>query len=304
MNTALLGDIPFEVIPLAGFEGKFGFDFAEHARIGEKPRLQSVGEKLAEYTINLKFHQSFCDPAGEYEKIKAAATLKLALPLLLGDSEYLGEFVITDYSISYQQFATIAGAQVALVIEVSLNIKECPSDEDKSPLGKAVKRKGFIPASLSKVDDLAKPKMAITTALQAVQHAREVISFARKTVKSVQLVKNMLQSPSSALKQIGKLAPYLSQALTSAEKLGVDTAGISAIVQAAIPVGEMAQKVGDETRLMISAAQGVTADNLAARLGLLEGGAISIDKAILQSRKGLSELTALVVTRAPLLKAN
>ena len=44
---AVLGDIEFELITYwDGFEATFGVDYAEHARIGGKPGLQFVGDRL------------------------------------------------------------------------------------------------------------------------------------------------------------------------------------------------------------------------------------------------------------------
>ncbi|EQU87532.1 phage tail protein, partial [Escherichia coli] len=49
---AVLGDIEFELITYwDGFEATFGVDYAEHARIGGKPGLQFVGDRLDEIQI-------------------------------------------------------------------------------------------------------------------------------------------------------------------------------------------------------------------------------------------------------------
>ncbi|NPI41848.1 hypothetical protein HC451_25040, partial [Escherichia coli] len=54
---AVLGDIEFELITYwDGFEATFGVDYAEHARIGGKPGLQFVGDRLDEIQITLVFH--------------------------------------------------------------------------------------------------------------------------------------------------------------------------------------------------------------------------------------------------------
>lgn len=51
---AVLGDIEFELITYwDGFEATFGVDYAEHARIGGKPGLQFVGDRLDEIQITL-----------------------------------------------------------------------------------------------------------------------------------------------------------------------------------------------------------------------------------------------------------
>ncbi|HFV8933106.1 TPA: phage tail protein, partial [Escherichia coli] len=58
---AVLGDIEFELITYwDGFEATSGVDYAEHARIGSKPGLQFVGDRLDEIQISLVFHQHYC----------------------------------------------------------------------------------------------------------------------------------------------------------------------------------------------------------------------------------------------------
>ena len=54
---ALLGDIQFDLITyFDSFETDFGTDYAEHAVIDGKPRLQYMGDRLDEIRIELSFH--------------------------------------------------------------------------------------------------------------------------------------------------------------------------------------------------------------------------------------------------------
>jgi hypothetical protein len=70
---AVLGEIEFDLITyFDGLETQFGSDYAEHALIGRKPRLQFVGEKLDEVRIDLVFHVSYCDPEAELVRLKTA----------------------------------------------------------------------------------------------------------------------------------------------------------------------------------------------------------------------------------------
>ena len=65
---AVLGDIEFELITYwDGFEATFGVDYAEHARIGGKPGLQFVGDRLDEIQITLVFHQHYCVPPAKQQ---------------------------------------------------------------------------------------------------------------------------------------------------------------------------------------------------------------------------------------------
>ena len=97
---AVLGDVEFELITyFDGMEAQFGMDYAEHALIGGKPRLQLVGEKLDEFRVELTFHASYCDPEVELVKLRQAIEkdIKHIVDLLTEISGYVepesdGEF--------------------------------------------------------------------------------------------------------------------------------------------------------------------------------------------------------------------
>ena len=101
---AVFGEIEFELITyFDGMEASFGADYAEHALIGRKPRLQFVGEKLDEITIELAFHAKYCDPEAEFSKLKKAMQSREAGQFVLGSGEYKGWFVITDLKLTCRQ---------------------------------------------------------------------------------------------------------------------------------------------------------------------------------------------------------
>lgn len=94
---ATLGEIEFDLITyFDGLEAKFGSDYAEHALIGRKPRLQFVGDKLDELSIDLIFHASYCNPEAELARLLRAKSAHDALAFVLGNGDYKGRFVITD----------------------------------------------------------------------------------------------------------------------------------------------------------------------------------------------------------------
>lgn len=85
------------------FEGKKGFqafsrgnetDYAQHALIEGKPKLQRVGEKLGTISLTILLHSSFCFPEEEIEKLQTARAGGYILPFILGNGIVLGEFVL------------------------------------------------------------------------------------------------------------------------------------------------------------------------------------------------------------------
>lgn len=62
---ALLGDVQFDLITyFDGFESQFGADFAEHALIEGKPRLQFIGDKLDENPHPARLPPALLRPRG------------------------------------------------------------------------------------------------------------------------------------------------------------------------------------------------------------------------------------------------
>lgn len=90
------GNITFELLKAPqSFSHKKETEFAEHARINNKPMLQKTGEKLDEITIQVQFHVSFCDPTAEAATIEAARKSATAEALVFGNGEFVGTFVIS-----------------------------------------------------------------------------------------------------------------------------------------------------------------------------------------------------------------
>jgi phage protein U len=119
---AVLGTIEFNVIAYwSGIDQQQGLDFAEHALVGRKPRLQFVGEKLDTVKIDLKFHASYCDPEAELKKLRDAMAEKKVLRLVMGDGRYQGSFVIEILGNVHRK---TSAKGTKLIIEASLGLKE------------------------------------------------------------------------------------------------------------------------------------------------------------------------------------
>lgn len=119
---AVLGDVQFELITyFEGMEAQFGMDYAEHALIGGKPRLQCVGEKLDEFRLQLTFHAAYCNPEAELLKLRQAMLSRQARQFVLGNGAYKGWFVIVELSATSRQ-TDRSGRLIA--VEASLTLRE------------------------------------------------------------------------------------------------------------------------------------------------------------------------------------
>ena len=101
---AVLGNIQFELITyFEGMDAQFAADYAEHALIGRKPRLQAVGAKLDELRLQLAFHAVYCNPEAEMEKLRGLVQSREARQFVLGSGIYRGWFVMTELSVQSRQ---------------------------------------------------------------------------------------------------------------------------------------------------------------------------------------------------------
>ena len=186
---ALLGNIQFDLITyFDGFESKFGADFAEHAVIEGKPRLQWIGDKLDEVNIQLSFHLEFCDPEAELLKLRGAVTSHEAMALVLGNGDYKGWFVVTSVDATSRQ-TDQAGTLIAL--DAQMTLREFVGDK-KNPQPRPAVRP---PSALPPVEGRRVGTSALTAAPatrfgeNAVRgNVRETVSLANQATSALRLV--------------------------------------------------------------------------------------------------------------------
>ena len=119
---AILGDIEFEVVGSPeGYESADGYDFPEQRVIESKPRLQWVGDELARLNFEMMWHASLTNPLEQLALLRATAAQHLALPLVFGDGEFRGFFVIESIKVKSQQ---LSASGVPIAIRVALALKE------------------------------------------------------------------------------------------------------------------------------------------------------------------------------------
>ena len=123
---AVLGEIEFDL--LKGFDSlsvSQKTDYAEHKVITGKPKLQLTGDALDEIDIRLRFHCGFCDPTAEKKKLDDVRLKHEALPFVLGNGTYKGNYVITDIS---QVVEKTFGDGTIMAIELDIKLKEWVKD--------------------------------------------------------------------------------------------------------------------------------------------------------------------------------
>lgn len=92
---------------------------AEHATIGRKSKLQGIRQGLSNISISLFLHQEFCVVKDEIAKLYASANNFEILPLLWGNGQVEGYFVISRISQTKAQMDGL-GNTYAAVMDVAL----------------------------------------------------------------------------------------------------------------------------------------------------------------------------------------
>lgn len=131
MSYALLGKIPFNTNknskdPFIVFEGHNNFtsyteedeaNYAIHQLINTKAKLQPTGLELKKVSFELQLRQEFIDIGTAIELIREIREGFLPVPLIWGNGEVVGDFVITKTSkeINYQyNDGAIVGATLSI----------------------------------------------------------------------------------------------------------------------------------------------------------------------------------------------
>ena len=123
---AWLGTIPLELPTyMDRLDLSMQADFAEHAKVGLKPRLQHVGDKLDEVQIDAQLLMRFCQPELELAKLRDALRAHEAMQLIFANGNIVGRFVLAALE---QRTRELAQDGTVLAAEVSLSLREYTDD--------------------------------------------------------------------------------------------------------------------------------------------------------------------------------
>ncbi len=224
---AVLGDVEFELITyFDGLDVQFGASFAEHARVGDKPRLQWVGDELDEVTFQLVFHASYCDPEAELLKLHSALRSREARQFVLGNGAYKGWFVITRLSGTSRQ-TDAKGALVAM--DATVTLKEFA---EKASITRRLMRDQKLAklrrASAVEMGDLAKLPPLKLDKLPTASGLQQLAARGQAAAQSLaSTLRNAVQLPN--LGPVIGLADSASSLLSAASlpKLGTPLRGVA-----------------------------------------------------------------------------
>lgn len=207
----MLGSVTFEPVDLTDFNETHAADFAEHAVLKGKPRLQAMGEKLTELNFAIRLHHTLGGVERRYQELLGAKSKQAALPLIIGRGKYKGNFVITDIS-SVTLFTDKLGN--ALCREMNISLREFVGDIEENPLGAALNIGGnsllgsILPAGAVKA--LSQVKETVQKGAELFNQGRQIIDSVRDTVA---VVRQLSDDPASALAYLPGILKNLDGAI-------------------------------------------------------------------------------------------
>lgn len=213
----MLGNVAFEPVDLTDFNESHSADFAEHAVLKGKPRLQAMGEKLTELSFAIRLHHKIGGVERRYQALLSAKSQQKAMPLIIGRGKYKGNFVITDIS-SATLFTDKFGN--ALAREMNISLREFVGDMDDNPLGAALNIGGnsllgsILPAGAVKT--LSQVKETVQKGAELFNQGRQIIDEVRNTVAVVRQLSN---DPMAALAYLPGILTNLDGALGNFSEL-------------------------------------------------------------------------------------
>lgn len=220
MSWGILGDIEFEMAshPSAQSERSTA-DFAEHARIQGKPRLEWIGEGLDELSLEISLHASVGDPESRVRQLRKAKSDHAPLPYVLGSGDFRGIYVITGLDVTTRKTDGV-GRLVAAT--VSMTLREYTGKYTKPlpvPLGLRNSQQGAVGGlPLEKVSAGIKP--LVTTAQQVLGYARTAGSLVRAGLDAYQFARDLKENPMALLNRVPTLLGTAREVLAPLGGLG------------------------------------------------------------------------------------
>lgn len=123
-----------------------GVEFAQHSRVGSKPRLEYTGDQLDMISFEMFLHSDFTNPEADILALKTAVTTREVMSLILGNGNVVGNFVIP--SLSKETLFTDPSGNI-IAATVSVELLEFYSDDPIADQQRKAIKDGFATSTRS-----------------------------------------------------------------------------------------------------------------------------------------------------------
>lgn len=171
---AQIGNIIFEGLNgFESFEHSDSTTYAQHDLITGKPVLVPTGNNLEEINISIVLRAEFIKPEEAILEIKKAKDSFEVLPLVKGSGRYMGDFIITEYTVTDRQ-ALSDGTTIEAA--VSLTLLEYAATDKLNQQQVAARKNAFAtgdkkPLSVAAVQGNTVPQLASKDLTAVNEHA-------------------------------------------------------------------------------------------------------------------------------------
>ena len=257
----MLGNIAFEPVNLTDFNETHSADFAEHAVLKGKPKLQAMGEKLTDLSFAIRLHHKIGSVESRYQSLLSAKAKQDALALMWGSKDK-GNIVITDIS-STTLFTD--GKGNALAQEMNISLKEFVGNSQQGLLGAALNVGGksllgsILPKGLT--NTLSTVKSAVSRGVELYNQGKRAVDEVRNTVA---VVRQLAHDPASALAYLPSTLANLDNALGGfGELVGMQSAfdGVRQYLPAISEFSRDVSAVYDDLQIMKQSFSRASADS-------------------------------------------
>ena len=254
-----LGTIQFKgLTDFTEFTSELEANYAEHALIENKPRLQRIGTNLERITLGVRLDVSFCTPEAELGKLIAALEGSTPLPLTNGAGTFYGNFVVKRLSTTVNRTDDLGRVEAC---ELNIELLEALNPNDAvASRATAFAMAGNNPAVLALAidepfDDAARQVADAASVWTDTDYVDELITEA---VATPELEEQNLQAASRRIKTIDETTQRISELINNAQSTIYDRAadlrgympvfqGVVSTLQAACGLGIAAAATENET---------------------------------------------------------
>jgi phage protein U len=144
MKYASFGDIIFQIFSYREHKESNQYAVAKLQTVIAPSSLQYLGNELQSLELSINFHNAFCNPLEEYQKLKDLAKTGEPQKLIIAE-KIIGDFVIESIDADFQQIDAYGQP-----VDISLNVKfteyikkeiQKKQTASSKKKGKAVKKK-------------------------------------------------------------------------------------------------------------------------------------------------------------------
>lgn len=282
---ASLGDITFQGLEAFNSLSRIrATRWAEISLISNKAVLQNIGQELQSIDISIRLHRQFTDPAAKLSLLDEYRSEGTILPLVAGNGEFLGNYVITSIS----DTPTVLDTDGSIIsVNAQISLKEYIDFNPERTRRIRAQREGFaisgntVAASTSASRGTTPEEIVSLSITEVRSNSTQGLEFTAKAVKNPDQKNFFLNKATIKFKEasegLASISDQISENVTLAGQVPQMASSVTAV---GALIGNLLTSIKTGNLLVISA----DADLLSAGLDSLSEANIPNLKALITRR--------------------